>query len=63
MENFIVVLILLLIVSLIVIYLIRARSRGEKCIGCPYCKQCGGKCGGKIKKAPERSENSEKASE
>lgn len=26
-------------------YIIRAKKRGQKCIGCPYSKQCGGKCG------------------
>ena len=46
MENFIIVLIILLIVAGIVFYLYRAKKRGETCIGCPYAKQCGGKCDG-----------------
>ena len=46
MENVIVVLILLAIVAGIVLYLFRAKKRGETCIGCPYAKQCGGKCNG-----------------
>ena len=46
MENVIVILILLAIVAGIIWYLIRAKKRGETCIGCPYAKQCGGKCGG-----------------
>lgn len=29
-----------------VLYMIRAKKRGETCIGCPYAKQCAGKCGG-----------------
>lgn len=41
MENVIVVLILVAIASSIIWYLIRAKKRGEKCIGCPYAKQCG----------------------
>ena len=45
MENFIIILIVALIVGAIVIYLHRAKKRGEKCIGCPYAKECGGKCG------------------
>jgi radical SAM protein with 4Fe4S-binding SPASM domain len=49
MENLIIVLILLAIATSIIWYLIRARKRGEKCIGCPYAKQCGGKCGGENK--------------
>lgn len=45
MENVIVVLILVVIAASIICYLIRAKRRGETCIGCPYAKQCGGKCG------------------
>ena len=37
---------ILLIVGAASFYIIRARRRGEKCVGCPYAKQCGGKCGG-----------------
>ena len=44
MENVVVIFILVAIISGIVCYLIRAKKRGEKCIGCPYAKQCGGKC-------------------
>ena len=46
MEHVIVVLILLVIAASIIWYLIRAKKRGEKCIGCPYAKQCTGRCGG-----------------
>ena len=46
MENVIVVVILAVIVFAIFGYLWRAKRRGEKCIGCPYAKQCGGKCSG-----------------
>ncbi|MBE6712081.1 MAG: FeoB-associated Cys-rich membrane protein [Ruminococcaceae bacterium] len=45
MTNVIVVLILVAIVGSIVWYLVRAKKRGETCIGCPYAKQCSGKCG------------------
>lgn len=46
MENFIIIVILLCIVSGIVFYLYKAKKRGETCIGCPYAKQCGsGQCG------------------
>ena len=44
MENIIVVLILVAIAAGIVWYLIRAKKKGDKCIGCPYAKQCSGKC-------------------
>ena len=46
MEDVIIVVILVLIVAAIGLYLYRAKKRGEKCIGCPYAKQCGGSCGG-----------------
>ena len=44
MENAIVVVILAAIVGGIVVYLYRAKKRGQTCIGCPYAKQCGGNC-------------------
>ncbi|MBE6787928.1 MAG: FeoB-associated Cys-rich membrane protein [Ruminococcaceae bacterium] len=44
MENIIVILILVAITAGIVWYLINAKRKGEKCIGCPYAKQCNGKC-------------------
>ena len=46
MENVIIALILIAIVVCIVVYLIRAKKRGQTCIGCPYSKQCWGKCNG-----------------
>jgi len=47
MENYIIGAIILLIIVGIVFYLIRARKRGQKCIGCPYSKECSSKsnCG------------------
>ena len=44
MENVIIIFILLAIAAGIIWYLIRAKKRGETCIGCPYAKQCGGRC-------------------
>ena len=47
MENMIIAGILLVIISGIVIYFVRAKKRGDACIGCPHGKQCSsGKCGG-----------------
>jgi len=40
-------LILVAIVAGVIWYLIRARKRGEKCVGCPYARDCIGKCNGK----------------
>ncbi len=47
MENIIICVILLATVSGIIWYLVGAKSRGQKCIGCPYGKQCKGTCGEK----------------
>lgn len=42
MTDIILVLVLLAIVSLAALYIIRAKKKGQKCIGCPYAKE--GKC-------------------
>lgn len=47
MENIIVCLILLIIIVCITGYLMRAKKRGQKCIGCPYGSQCNGGCNSK----------------
>lgn len=44
MENFVVGAIVALILGLALFYVIRAKRRGQKCIGCPYANACGGKC-------------------
>ena len=47
-SNIIIGVILLAVVAAVVVYLYRAKKRGEGCIGCPYAKQCGsGSCGGR----------------
>ena len=46
MDTVIIVIILLAIAAAIVGYLVRAKKRGQTCIGCPYAKQCSGKCSG-----------------
>lgn len=43
-TNIIVLVILAGIIGGVVAYIIKAKKRGEKCIGCPYAKQCGGNC-------------------
>ncbi len=47
MINFVIGAIVGLIIGAIIFYLVRAKRRGEKCIGCPYAKMCSGKCGEK----------------
>ena len=49
MDTVIIIIILLAIAAAIVGYLVRAKKRGQTCIGCPYAKQCSGKCGGNRK--------------
>ena len=47
MIDLIVAAIIVAIVAGILVYIYRAKKRGDTCIGCPYAKQCGsGSCGG-----------------
>ncbi len=50
MENIIIIAIVAGIVMAICFYLYREKKKGRTCIGCPYAKQCGGKCGKTIDK-------------
>lgn len=46
LANVIIIAVLAAIIGGIVFYLYRAKKRGDKCIGCPYSKQCTDKkCG------------------
>ncbi|MBR2923555.1 MAG: FeoB-associated Cys-rich membrane protein [Clostridia bacterium] len=40
MANAIVIFVLILIVGAAAAYVIKAKKRGQKCIGCPYAKEC-----------------------
>lgn len=46
MVNLILVAVLVILVGAAVIYIVREKKRGVKCIGCPYAQQCAsrGKC-------------------
>lgn len=46
MQNIIIAAILIFLVACIIGYLIKAKKRGQTCIGCPYAKQCGSNCSG-----------------
>ncbi len=37
--------ILVLIIGGAIAYIVKSKKNGQKCIGCPNAKQCGGKCG------------------
>jgi len=45
MADFIVTLVLALIIGAAVCYIIKAKKRGVKCIGCPAACNCAGKSG------------------
>ena len=49
MENVILVLVIAAILGLALWYVIRAKKKGQKCIGCPSggCKECSCGCDGK----------------
>ena len=40
MENFIIVAVLIAIIGAAVIYIVKEKKRGVKCIGCPAAGQC-----------------------
>ena len=44
MENIIIILLLPAIVGAAVGYIIYAKRKGQKCIGCPHGKNCNGNC-------------------
>ena len=60
MENVILILFLLALAGGILFYILRAKKRGQKCIGCPYAKSCGQShctCG---EKEPQNSQSQDK---
>lgn len=46
MANMILVIVLLLILGSASVYIIRAKKKGVKCIGCPAGASCSGSCSG-----------------
>ena len=40
MENAIVIAVLVVVLGLAVWYVYKAKKKGKKCIGCPYCDAC-----------------------
>ncbi len=48
MGDYIVLGIIVVILAAVIIYLVRQKKKGVKCIGCPYgknCSSCNGGCG------------------
>ena len=46
MKDIILVVVVLLILGLAVLYIVRAKKKGVKCIGCPNGSTCSGNCAG-----------------
>ncbi len=44
MKTALLILLLLVIIGCSAGYILRAKRRGDKCIGCPYAKNCNGNC-------------------
>ena len=51
---------IVLIVGAAAFYIIRAKKRGEKCVGCPYARECGGNCSGECGHAKAEKSNDKK---
>ena len=49
-ADIIVALILAAVIGGAIFYIVKAKKSGQKCIGCPYSKECSGKCGSKKEK-------------
>lgn len=45
MDNYVVIAVLVAVLGGAAGYVIRAKRKGKKCIGCPYSDKCGGNCG------------------
>ena len=44
MESIIAAIVIIIIVAAASLYIYKAKKSGQKCIGCPDSKTCGGKC-------------------
>ncbi|MBQ1255093.1 MAG: FeoB-associated Cys-rich membrane protein [Clostridia bacterium] len=44
-ENIILAVVLLAILGGAITYIVKAKKRGQKCIGCPYSNSCGKSAG------------------
>ena len=55
--DYIAIAVIALIIGGAIFYIVRAKKRGEKCVGCPYAKQCAGKCSGGCNHAKANKDN------
>jgi len=52
--DYIAIAAIVLVVGAAVFYIVRAKRRGAKCVGCPYANECGSKCS--CRHTPEQNE-------
>ena len=45
MVNIVITVIIVAIIGVAILYIVKAKKNGAKCIGCPASGACGGKCG------------------
>ena len=43
--EIIAVIAIVLIIGVAIAYIVKEKKRGNKCIGCPYAKECSNRCG------------------
>ena len=55
--DYIAIAVVALTLSAAVFYIVRAKKRGEKCVGCPYARECGGNCNGGCGRAEAKKDN------
>jgi len=46
MENIVLILVLVIILAAATLYIVKAKKKGVKCIGCPAGGNCSGHCSG-----------------
>ena len=56
--DYIAIAAIVLTLSVAVFYIVHAKKRGDKCVGCPYAKECGGKCSSQFSSKSKSEENS-----
>ena len=44
LPNILAIIAIALVIGGAVLYIVLAKKRGDKCVGCPYAKQCSGGC-------------------
>lgn len=41
MENFLIIAVVVLVIGCAAAYIVKAKKKGVKCVGCPYAESCG----------------------